>query len=109
LAPVQGRVLYRGQPLPYGTIVFAPDAARGTRGHLAIADIQPDGTFTLKTNEVLGAVAGHHKVTISCIYPATPGAGPRSLLPVKYRDPAHSGLVREVIANKMNSFEFELE
>src|SRR5439155_2688325 len=55
LAPVRGKVSYRGQLLRGGTIVFTPDAGRGNRGELACADIQPDGSYALKTGEAAGA------------------------------------------------------
>ena len=93
----------------FGTIVFIPDSAKGSHGNLAMADIQPDGTFTLKTNDILVAIPGHHKVTISCVYATSPGAAPTSALPGKYRDPNQSGLSREVLANKSNAFDFELD
>jgi len=109
LAPVKGKVLYRGRPLQGGTIVFIPDASRGTHGNLAVGDIQPDGTFLLKTNDVLGAVPGHHKVTISWLQPQTSGIVPQSQLPVKYRDPQQSGVACEVLANKTNTIDLDLQ
>jgi hypothetical protein len=109
LAPVKGKVLYRGQPLQGGVIVFIPDSSRGTSGHLAVADIQPDGTFTLKTNDVLGAVPGHHKVTVSWVLPTHSGGPPQSMLPPKYRDPQQSKVTCEVMANKSNTIDFVLE
>jgi hypothetical protein len=110
LAPVRGKVTYKGTPVPGGTIVFVPDASRGTRGNLAVADIQPDGTFTLKTNDTLGAAVGHHRVTVACVQPGIPGQlAPRSLLPAKFRDPQQSGLSCEVLATKMNSIDIELD
>ena len=109
LAPVKGKVLYRGQPLQGGTIVFIPDSSRGTHGNLAVADIQPDGTFTLKTDDVFGAVPGHHRVTVSWVRPQGPGYPPLSILPVKYRDPQQSGVICEVLANKTNSIDVELQ
>jgi hypothetical protein len=110
LAPVKGKVLYKGRPLQGGVIVFTPDTGRGTHGNLAVADIQPDGTFTLKTNDVLGAVTGYHRVTVGWVQPPPgPGAAPVSLLPAKYRDPNQSGLSCEVVANKTNTIDFELE
>jgi hypothetical protein len=109
LAPVKGKVLYRGRPLQGGTIVFVPDASRGTHGSLAVADIQADGSFVLRTNDVLGAVPGHHRVTISWMQPAAPGVAPQSYLPLKYRDPQQSGVACEVLANKTNTFDLELQ
>jgi hypothetical protein len=93
-------VIYRGRPLQGGTVVFIPDTSRGTHGNLAVADIQLDGTFTLKTNDILGAVPGHHKVTVSSLQPQTPS---------KYSDPHRSGVTCEVIAHKTNTVELELQ
>jgi hypothetical protein len=102
LAPVKGKVQFRGRPLQGGTIVFIPDASRGTHGSMAIADIEPDGSFTMMTNNVLGAVPGHHKVTVSWSQPQSP-------LPVKYRDPQQSGVTCEILANKTNTVELDLQ
>jgi hypothetical protein len=109
LTPVKGKVTYKGAPVQGGTVVFIPDAARGTHGHMAMADIQPDGTFALKTNETLGAVPGWHKVTIAWVRQAPPGQAAQSMLPRKYGDAQVSGLAREVHANKPNTIELDLE
>lgn len=115
LAPVRGRVAYRGMVLRAGSIVFSPDADRGTRGPLARADIRPDGTFQLMTGEAPGAVPGWHRVTIAAVEPVMsyapdqPFASPRSLLPEKYRAPDLSGLLCEVQKAKENEFNFNLE
>jgi hypothetical protein len=109
LAPVKGKISYRGRPLQGGTIVFIPDAARGTNGNLAVADIQLDGSFVLKTNDVLGAVPGHHKITISWLQPTAAGVAPQSYVPLKYGDPQQSGLTCEVLANKTNAVELQLQ
>src|SRR5262249_7863155 len=42
--PVQGKVTYKGQPVPRGTITFQPDA-----GQPATGEIQPDGSYRLGT------------------------------------------------------------
>ncbi|HYT95240.1 MAG TPA: hypothetical protein VEL76_41365 [Gemmataceae bacterium] len=115
LATVHGKVSFRGQPLPGGTIIFAPDYARGCVGELACAEIQPDGTYTLKTGDAAGAVPGWHRVTVCAILPpgqALPGylyAIPPSLLPQRYRDPELSGLNCEVKAELTNSIDFQLD
>jgi hypothetical protein len=109
LTPVKGKVTYKGAPVQGGTVVFIPDTARGTHGNMAMADIQPDGTFALKTNETLGAVPGWHKVTIAWVRPAAPGQQVQLMLPRKYQDPQSSGLAREVQANKPNTIELDLE
>jgi hypothetical protein len=109
LTPVKGKVTYKGAPVQGGTVVFIPDTARGTHGPMAMADIQPDGTFSLKTNETLGAVPGWHKVTIAWMRPGALGQDAQSMVPRKYRDPQSSGLAREVYANKPNTIELDLE
>jgi hypothetical protein len=115
LAPVTGRVLYRGSPLLAGTVVFSPDLLRGTHGTLARAEIQPDGTYTLRTGDALGAAVGWHHISVAAIEP-TPAADrlnpivmPRSLLPDKYRDPELSGLVCEVRGGDDNRIDINLD
>lgn len=115
LAPVHGKVTFRGAPLTRGTIVFTPDAHRGGHGPLASADIQPDGGYTLATGSTPGATVGWHRVTIMAVEAApanTPGQRfhvPRSLIPEKYRDPELSGLNCEVKPGKDNGINFNLE
>ncbi len=109
LVPVKGHVHFRGRPLPGGVIVFVPDTARGNRGGLAIAEIKPDGSFALKTNDVAGASPGQFKVTISYVLAGPAGAYPQSMLPSKYRDPDQSGLACEVHSIKTNSLIFDLQ
>src|SRR5262245_48896447 len=49
LQPVTGKVTYHGTLVQTGVIVFTPDTARGGSGPLALGQIRPDGTYTLKT------------------------------------------------------------
>lgn len=115
LSPVHGKVFFQGKPLSRGTIVFTPDPARGGAGPQASADIQPDGTFSLHTASIEGAVPCWHRVTILALEPPStdPNAPkfiiPRSLIPEKYRDPAQSGLAFEVLPGKTNGIHFNLE
>jgi hypothetical protein len=115
LAAVRGKVSFRGVLLSAGTIVFTPDAARGCRGEIAFADIQPDGSYYLKTGDSYGAVPGWHRVTVCSLLPATaappgqPPAASLSLLPPRYRDPQLSGLACEVKAEQSNSIDFQLD
>jgi hypothetical protein len=114
LATVKGKVLYRGRPLPTGTIVFAPDSVRGNHGPLARAAIQPDGSYALQTDDVPGAAPGWYRVTVIALdaTAATSGqsfAVPHSLLPDKYRDPQLSGLSCEVKPERVNGINFNLE
>jgi len=112
LAPVKGKVTYRGAPLTSGMIVFAPDENRGSQGPLAQAEIQGDGSYVLKTGEELGVKPGFYRVTVAAVEVLPPGQGfsrPRSLLPDRYRDPRLSGLVCEVKPNRDNGINFNLE
>jgi hypothetical protein len=115
LAAVQGKVTFRGEPLRGGTIVFTPDASRGTRGELAWAEIQQDGSYTLKTGEASGVAAGWHRVTVSSTLPPGPPAPghlfsfPPSVLPTQYRDPRSSGLTCEVKPDRPNTINFQLD
>ena len=112
LAPVHGKVLYHGALLQSGTIVFTPDASRGSSGPLASAEIQADGTYSLRSGQGFGAAPGWHRVTIAAVYAPTNTQGyavPQSLVPDKYRDPELSGLVCEVKRDQPNVFDFNLE
>jgi hypothetical protein len=114
-APVHGQVFAKGVPLPGGTIVFTPDPSRGGSGPSARAEIQPDGRYVLRTGNEYGAVPGWHRVTVVAVLPpgpASPGqrfSHPRSLLPVKYRDPELSDLHGEVKAGEDNTLDFNLD
>jgi hypothetical protein len=108
LAPVQGRVYYRGEPLPGGTIVFAPDPERGGHGPLACAEIESDGHYALRTGKETGAVTGWHRVTVAPGEPAGEGR-PRVDLPSKYTDPEQSGESCEVKEGQVNTHDLHLE
>jgi hypothetical protein len=115
LAIVHGKVSHDGAPLPGGTIVFTPDATRGNTGPLAWAEIQRDGTYSLRTDDQPGATPGWHRVTVvSVAVAAPPGPGqrftvPRSLLSSHYRDPNLSGLTCEVKPAQDNVLDFNLD
>lgn len=112
-APIQGKVLYHGEPLKFGSVVFQPEA-----GPPATGTIAPDGSFELSTyGNGDGAVIGKHRVSISCFESQDPNAPPpdpnrepgrgRPLIPRKYLRPETSGLAVEV--KKSNEpFEFKL-
>jgi hypothetical protein len=114
LASVTGMVNYRGRPLTSGTIVFVPDAERGTNGALARADIQADGSYHLKCGDAIGTVPGWHRVTVTCVEDGGLAPGqilvvPRSVLPAKYQDPQMSGLTCEVKPGQENTINLNLE
>jgi len=112
-APVEGKVLYNGEPLKFGSVVFIPEAGPPARG-----TIQPDGTFYLSTyKDGDGAILGENRVEITCSTNQDPDAPPpdpnvempvgESLIPQRYTQAQTSGLTREVKEGG-NSFEFKL-
>ncbi|MBY0527685.1 MAG: hypothetical protein K2R98_30080 [Gemmataceae bacterium] len=112
LAPVTGKVNYRGKPLQTGTIVFSPDAVRGSSGTLSVAEIQPDGSYRLKSGDAVGAAPGCYRVTVAAVEDTAGAAGramPRSMIPAKYQDPEISGLSCEVKGGRDNTINFNLE
>jgi hypothetical protein len=113
LMPVHGRVFFRGQPLPGGTIVFTPDAERGGRGPLACGEIDAEGHYTLHTGDKLGAVPGWHRVTIAppalAVVPGRAVSPPAVALPRKYSDPEQSSLLRDLQPGKSGEQDFHLE
>jgi hypothetical protein len=115
LVPVRGRVLYKGVPVPGGSIVFTPDADKGGHGPLARGEIRPDGTYTLTTDGQPGATPGWHRVTVVSVE-AVPGkpagtgfADVQSLLPRHYASPDLSGLDRQVKPGEENVIDFHLD
>lgn len=109
LAPVRGRVYYKGTPLGHGTIVFIPDEDRGNGGPMARAEIGPDGGYTMQSGERSGAAVGWHRVTVTSVEIDPASGGPRTLLPAKYSDPALSGLSCAVKPGRENRIDFRLD
>jgi hypothetical protein len=112
MARVNGRVLYNGKPLEFGSVTFQPPSGQPARGL-----IQSDGSFSLSTFEPGdGAVVGQHKVRITCYEsqrdPAARGPGEQSLgrllIPLRYTLFDQSGLTAEVRADRTEPFVFEL-
>jgi hypothetical protein len=106
MAPAKGKVMYRGQPLKFGTVMFQPSSGQSAKG-----EIKPDGTFELATERYgdgpseSGAPVGTHSVRITCYEgqrPAGLGEGDRepalgkSLIPEFYTNVESSGLKAEV-------------
>jgi hypothetical protein len=109
LAPVRGRVFYRGAPLAGGVIVFTPDQEHGGRGPQACARIGDNGAYVLSTGTDLGAVSGWHRVTFQGLAADSISAAPETLLPPRYSDPDQSDQAREVKAGQGNDIDFHLE
>ncbi len=114
LVPVSGKVTYKGVAVHQGTIVFTPDRARGATGEMAMADINRDGSYSLRTGNAFGAAPGPYRVTLAALI--ADGGNPSGhsyrppgvLLPEEYRDPSLSKLACEVKADVANVLDFPL-
>jgi hypothetical protein len=63
LAPVKGKVTYKGEPVKGGTIIFRPAEAGGNKpGAPASATVNDDGTYKLQVGTSNGAVLGKNIV-----------------------------------------------
>ncbi len=108
LASISGKVTLDGKPLTRGTVVFQTNGQ--AMGH---AEIQPDGSYRIKTGDRRGLEPGTYQVTITA-YKSLPNADdpsepiPDLLTPVRYNKPASSGLTAEVKPDS-NTFDFHLK
>jgi hypothetical protein len=109
---VRGQVLYRGDPVAGGLIVFAPNPDRGSDGPVLMATLQDDGSFTLTGPDARPAPAGWYRIaiapkagTVGAPTPKRPYPG----LPAKYRNPALSGLEREIKPGMENVIALDLD
>lgn len=115
LAPATGKVLYNGEPLPFGIVMFQPNVGQPAQG-----EIKTDGTFTLSTFEPGdGAIVGSHRVSVLCFQghhpdvvakrkPGDQSSLGASLLPLDYARGGTSGLTAEV-GPDMQPLTFELK
>ena len=102
LTPVQGKVLFKDQPLKYGGVMFQPEG----NGPLARGTIQPDGTFVLGTESTDDGVRpGKCRVRITAFAAQKPGAQTSSqqelalgdsAIPTKYQSYGTSGVVVDI-------------
>jgi hypothetical protein len=106
MATVTGKVTYKGQPVPKGTITFV---TLDKNGRNATGAIQPDGSYKLQTEDPGdGAQLGEYNVTVSArddeILDYTPPKPipPKRLVPEKYERPQTSGLTKKVERGKNN-------
>lgn len=109
-APVQGKISYKGKPVPNGTITFIP-----ADGPTATGEIQPDGFYTLTTERPGdGAVLGEHKVIIVAqlkpagALPEEAQPPPPPIVPLKYTSAATTDLQANVKDEK-NIINFDLQ
>jgi hypothetical protein len=109
---VRGQILYRGEPLSGGLIVFAPNPDRGSDGPIATASLNNDGSFTLTTDDGKPIAAGWYRIAVApkAGSQEVPTAGrPFPGLPMKYRNPGLSGLTAEVKSGADNVICFDLD
>ena len=120
LAPVTGKVTYKGQPVPGATIVFMGD--ENTRPATAVSGA--DGSYSLMTLDAKGAMPGSYSVVVTKTDapPAgeppsmedaaklanRPPPAPKELLPAKYADATKSPLKFEVKAGQSNKLDLPL-
>lgn len=71
LARLNGTVLLDGEPLMFGSVMLQPES-----GQPALGRIQPDGSFTMSTNNLNdGAMVGLNRIRISCYEGQNPDFG----------------------------------
>jgi len=101
--PVAGKIAFKGgQPLPRGTVIFAPDGGKGNSSlHEPRGVIDGDGNYKLMTTPKLeGASPGWYIVTIIAQAPYDESKSswdPPWLINRKYGSRQTSGLTVEVI------------
>jgi hypothetical protein len=69
LNPVQGKVIYKDQPLAGALVTFHPKGATDIKTERPVGRTKEDGTFTLQTGQKEGAPTGQYVVTIICPQP----------------------------------------
>ena len=99
-APVAGKVLWRGQPLSSGAVVFRPDAAKGNDSkEVALSPIDAEGNYRLNTRIKEGVAPGWYNVAVTAAE-ETNAKDPyftEWLIPQKYINPRTSNLRFEVV------------
>ena len=108
-AEVNGKVTYKGKPVPHGTVTFIPEAG----GPPATGEIK-DGAFSMTTYvRGDGAILGKHKVVIVAMedmkdrLPEDRTPLPPPIVPAKFTSPATTPLTT-VVKDKENTPVFDL-
>jgi hypothetical protein len=109
---VRGQILYRGEPISSGLIVFAPNVDRGSDGPLATGVLQADGSFEANGDDGKPVAPGWYRIAIAppagSVASVTPDQ-PYPGLPTKYRNPARSGIEREIKSGVENLILIDLD
>ncbi len=101
--PVEGKIIYNGQPLTVGTVIFTPDAAKGnTSMNEPRGKLDENGTYRLhlrKDRE--GAPPGWYKISVSAqkLRDSKDIYSYASVIPAKYANPQTSGVAVQVVEN----------
>jgi hypothetical protein len=99
LAPVEGRVTYRGEPI--SNMIICIDAG-GV--HSAYGAVRQDGAFSLETNGFgSGAVPGTYRAHLYSLSPKSDGTS----FPARFSAPQTSGLELEILPD-WNYFDLDL-
>jgi len=133
LVPVTGKVIFKGEPVDKAHVGFIRDSMNAKiegPAPAATATTGDDGTFTLHTNEEVGAVPGTYRVTVNkttraymdipnplpkeyvndSAYMMAHGLEAKPLLPLQYMSVINTPLTLEVTRDsKGNEFEIELK
>jgi hypothetical protein len=113
--PVSGKVTFQKKPMTTGNVIFFPDASKGNSSkESAFGFIEPDGSYTLTTNNRSGAPLGWYKVSIDPVgVPKEIGkAPPPKGAPInpKYKKADTSGISIEVTENpKPGAYDIDLK
>jgi hypothetical protein len=108
LTIVHGIVTFLERPLAGGCVVFIPDEDRGNSGIPVRADIQVDGTYSMRTGEHAGILPGKYRVTVSS-NGAYQARGSYLQPPERYSNPATSGLACKVEPVADHTINFHLQ
>jgi hypothetical protein len=94
LVPVSGKLTYKGGPWPRkGSINFSPVLTEGKKLLPAMAHVEEDGSFVVKSADTPGMRPGEYLVTIRCWLEAPDESkSGKSAIPDKYSSPQTSGL-----------------
>ena len=118
--PVEGKVTFNGDAVPTGTVIFLPDAKNGNGAQYeSRAPIDASGHYSLKTQGKDGAPPGAYLVGVASWKPPPERSDPNfngfpppniPLVPLKYNNPASSGLTAEARENApAGEYDLELE
>ncbi|MGO9108795.1 MAG: hypothetical protein ACLP9L_06140, partial [Thermoguttaceae bacterium] len=94
LVPVSGKLTYNGGPWPKtGSINFSPLPVEGKKLLPAMAHVEKDGAFVVKSADSLGLRPGEYLVTIRCwLETPSDNESGKSALPERYSSPNTSKL-----------------